>query len=121
MTAKNIVLVFSLAMGSFGASWAYAHAKIDAAEPKADSELSAAPKEIKLRFNETLEPAFSKIVLLDAKNVAIKLPKAVIDKADTRTLSVKLPVLGAGQYLVRWSTMSRDSHKMKGEYRFKVK
>lgn len=121
MTTKNLVLVFGLALGSLSASWAQAHAKIEAAEPKPDSELSAAPEKVRLHFNETLEPAFSKIELIDAKNVALKLPKAVVDKADTRTLSVQLPELTAGQYLVRWTTMTRDGHKVKGEYRFKVR
>ena len=87
----------------------------------ADSELTQPPKEIRLHFSDKLEPAFTKIVLLDAKNVAVKLPKAVVDKADGKTVSTQLPVLRAGQYLVRWSTMTRDSHKVKGEFRFKVK
>jgi methionine-rich copper-binding protein CopC len=121
MTAKNFVLVLSLAIGSLATSWSHAHAKVETAEPKADSELSEAPKEIRLHFSDTLEPAFTKIVLLDAKNVSIKLPRAVVDKSNAKTVSAQLPVLGAGQYLVRWSTMSRDSHKVKGEYRFIVK
>ena len=121
MTTKSLLLVLCLAIGSLSASWAQAHAKIASAEPKADSALSAAPKKIKLQFNETLEPAFSRIELLDAKNAAIPLPKAVVDKADARTMSAQLPELPAGQYLVRWTTMTRDGHKVKGEYRFKVR
>jgi methionine-rich copper-binding protein CopC len=121
MTIKNIVLVLSLAIASLSASWAHAHARVETTEPKADSELSQPPKEIRLQFSDTLEPAFTKIMLLDSKNVAIKLSKAVVDKADTTTVTAQLPVLRAGQYLVRWSIMTRDSHKVKGEYRFRVK
>ena len=121
MTTKIFVLILSVAIGSVATGWAQAHAKVETAEPKADSELSHPPKEIRLHFSDTLEPAFTKIVLLDAKNVVVKLPKAVVDKADSKTVSAQLPVLRAGQYLVRWSTMTRDSHKVKGEYRFKVK
>ncbi len=121
MATKNFALALSLAICSLATTWAHAHAKVESAEPKADSELSQPPKEIRLHFSDTLEPAFTKIVLLDAKNVAIKLPKAVVDKADAKTVSTPLPVLRAGQYLVRWSTMTRDSHKVKGEYRFRVK
>lgn len=121
MKTRNIVLALSLALGSLTANLAQAHVKIDTAEPKADSELSAAPKQIRLHFNETIEPAFSKITLFDAKSAAVKLPKSVVDKTDTKTMSTQLPALRAGQYLVRWSTMSRDGHKVKGEYRFKVK
>ena len=121
MTAKNFVFILSLAIGSVATSLAYAHAKVETAGPKADSELSQPPKEIRLHFSDTLEPAFTKIALLDAKNVSVKLPKAVVDKADGKTVSTQLPALRAGQYQVRWSTMTRDSHKIKGEYRFKVK
>ena len=121
MTTKNVVLVLSVAIGSLATCWAHAHAKVETAEPKADSELSQPPKVIRLHFSDTLEPAFTKIILLDAKNVAVKLPKAVIDKTDAKTVTAQLPVLRAGLYLVRWSTMTRDSHKVKGEYRFKIK
>jgi len=121
MTTKKIVLALSLVIGSLYASFAHAHAKIDVAEPKADSELSAAPKEIRLHFTDTLEPAFSKIILLDAKNATVKLPKTVVGKADAKTMSAQLPVLSAGQYQVRWTIMTRDGHKVKGEYRFKFK
>ena len=121
MITKHGVFALGLAIGSLAASAAHAHVKIDVAEPKANSELSVAPKAISLHFNETLEPAFSKIVLLDAKNATIKLPKAVLDQANAKILSTQLPVLRTGQYLVRWSTMSRDGHKVKGEYRFSVR
>lgn len=121
MITKNMTLGLGLAIASLFPISAHAHVKIDLAEPKADSELSVAPKTISLRFNETLEPAFSKIALVDANSAPIKLPKATVDKTDAKTLSTQLPTLRAGQYLVRWSTMSRDGHKVKGEYRFRVK
>lgn len=121
MNTKNIVLSGVLAIGSLAAATAHAHAKIETAEPKPSSELMTAPKEISLHFNEQLEPAFSKIEVFDAKNVALKLPKAAVDKQDPKTMSTQLPLLRSGQYLVRWSTMTHDGHKAKGDYRFKVK
>ena len=121
MTTRNIVFALSLAIGSLCAGVAQAHATIAIAEPKADSELSAAPKDIRLHFTDTLEPAFSKIVLLDAKGAGVKLSKTVVGKADAKTMSAQLPVLSAGLYQVRWTIMTRDGHKVKGEYRFKVR
>ncbi|WP_426212104.1 copper resistance CopC family protein [Massilia sp. TWP1-3-3] len=121
MISKNIVVAVAVFGGSLAATAAQAHAKIEAAEPRADSELAAAPKEITLHFNEKLEPAFSKIALLDARNVAISLPRIAIDKNDAKSMSAQLPLLKSGPYLVRWSTMTHDGHKAKGEYRFKVK
>ena len=121
MLSKNTLAAVAVFVGSLAATAAQAHAKMEAAEPKADSELAASPKEINLHFNEKLEPAFSKIALLDGKNAAITLPKIAIDKKDSKSMSAQLPMLKAGQYLVRWSTMTHDGHKAKGEYRFKVK
>lgn len=100
---------------------AQAHAKIVTSEPKAGGELPAAPKQIRLGFNEKLEPAFSKIQLVDAKEVAIPLPKISVDKNDPKIIFTEVPALQAGQYRVRWSTMTHDGHKTKGEFGFKVK
>lgn len=121
MISRNILVALTVFVASLAATGAQAHAKIEAAEPKADSELAAAPKQISLHFNEKLEPAFSKIALLDAKNAPIPLPKIAIDKQDSKSMSAQLPMLKSGQYLVRWSTMTHDGHKAKGEYRFRVK
>lgn len=121
MTTKNIILAIALGFGSLTATLAQAHAKIEASEPKADSELATAPTLVRLHFNEKLEPAFSKIELLDAKNALVKLPKAVVDSKDAKAISAQVPALTPGRYLVRWSTMTHDGHKAKGEYHFKVK
>lgn len=121
MNTRTLTLPLALAIASLAAPLAHAHAKIDAAEPKAGSELASAPKEIILHFNEKLEPAFSKIELFDAGNAPVKLPKALLAKADPKTMATPLPPLPAGQYQVRWTAMARDGHKVKGEYRFKVK
>lgn len=121
MNIKHILSALALTIGSLAGTAAHAHARIEAADPKANSELAASPKVISLQFNESLEAAFSKIELLDAKNVAIKIPKAAVDKTDPKKMSAQLPVLRSGQYIVRWSAMTHDGHKVKGDYRFKVK
>lgn len=121
MTTKNIIVAITLGIGSLTATLAQAHAKIEASEPKADSVLDTAPTLIRLHFNEKLEPAFSKIELLDAKNALVMLPKAAIDSKDAKVMLAQVPALPKGQYLVRWSTMTHDGHKAKGEYHFKVK
>ncbi|MCG2583917.1 copper resistance CopC family protein [Massilia sp. TS11] len=101
-----------------GMGAAQAHGKLEAASPAANAQLDAAPKEISLRFNEVLEPAFSNIALSDAQAKALPLPPATIEG---KTMRTAVPVLGAGSYTVRWSAMTRDGHKVKGEYRFSVR
>jgi methionine-rich copper-binding protein CopC len=121
MKIKPLLVVGVLAIASAATSTAYAHAKLEASEPKADSVATAAPKEVRLQFNETLELPFRKIKLLDEKNVAIE-PSAIrLDKANPKAMIATLPPLPAGAYRVQWTTMTRDGHKVKGEFGFKVK
>lgn len=103
------------------ATAAQAHAKLESAQPKANSQLATAPAEIRLRFNEPLEGAFSKIALVDARQAAVALPAIAFDKADPRIMFAALPALKPGRYEVRWSAMTRDGHKVKGQYAFAVK
>ncbi|WP_394780942.1 copper homeostasis periplasmic binding protein CopC [Undibacterium sp.] len=102
-------------------SFAQAHAKLEESEPKAASQLSAAPKEIRLQFNEALEAAFSKIKLVGAGNAEIALTRQEVSKDDPKVLSAVVPVLSAGEYHVQWSAMAHDGHKTKGEFAFSVK
>lgn len=121
MNTKNLIAALAIAAAGLAAPAVQAHAKIAASQPKADSELQAAPKEIRLKFNEALEPAFSKIELVDAKEVAIALPKIELDKNDPKVMFTAVPALHPGQYRVRWSTMTHDGHKAKGQFAFRIK
>lgn len=121
MNKKSIFAAILLLAAGTAVSVAQAHAKMASTEPKADSELLSPPKEIRLHFNEALEEAFSKIELVDAKQRAVKLPKAAVDKGDPKVMFTAVPPLQSGQYAVRWTTMTHDGHKAKGQFSFKVK
>ena len=121
MIARNLVAGLTLVIAGAAMSAAQAHAKLEASQPKADSELASSPKEIRLHFNEKLEATFSKIQLVDAKDAELPLPKAELDKADPKVLYTTVPALQPGQYRIRWSTMTHDGHKAKGEIAFRVK
>lgn len=98
---------------------AFAHAKLEASVPPAGGTVASAPAALRLTFNEPLEAAFSKITLAGAGG-PVALPKAQVDKADTRVLAVPLPALAPGQYQVQWSAVTRDGHKVRGEFGFRV-
>ena len=121
MNTKNMLAAFILAAAGAATSAAQAHAKIESSQPKADSVLPAAPKEIRLQFNEPLEAAFSKVQLVDAKEADIALPKITLDKANPKVMFTALPPLQPGQYRVRWTAMTHDGHKVKGQFAFRVK
>jgi methionine-rich copper-binding protein CopC len=100
---------------------AWAHAKLQASTPQAGSEVSPAPEQLRLRFNEPLELPFSKARLIDDQGVPVEPSKTTIDAADPRTLIATLPALHAGAWRVQWTAVSRDGHKVKGEFGFRVR
>jgi methionine-rich copper-binding protein CopC len=121
MNTKHLIATLAFLTIGAASAGAQAHAKIETSQPKANSELTSAPAEIRLQFNEALEPAFSKIELLDATQAAIALPKIALDKADSKVMFAPVPTLQPGRYEVRWSTMTHDGHKAKGRFAFSVK
>ena len=121
MNLKQILIAVSISLAGISAGTAQAHAKLQSSQPQASSTMDTAPKIIRLQFNEALEPEFSKIALTDKSNKEITLPKAELDKADSKAMVTTVPVLSPGQYHVKWSTLTHDGHKTKGEFDFTVK
>lgn len=120
MSAKHLISFAALLLAGTVATSARAHAKLETAEPKPASTVSVAPKQLRLQFNEILELPFSKVKLVDAKGAEIEPSSVVLDKDNPKALVAAMPALAAGQYKVRWSTVTRDGHKVKGEYSFTV-
>jgi hypothetical protein len=121
MSIKQLTATAAMALATAMSPSAQAHAKLEASFPKAGAITTPAPKEVRLQFNEPLELAFSKIQLVDAKGVAIGPLKQVHDKAQPKAMAASLPPLPAGEYRVQWTTLTRDGHKVKGQFSFQVK
>jgi methionine-rich copper-binding protein CopC len=100
---------------------AWAHAKLQASTPKAGSEVSPAPAQLRLRFDEPLELPFSKVRLVDQEGAVLEPSKTALDAADPKTLVSTLPALHAGAWRVQWTAVTRDGHKVKGEFGFRVR
>lgn len=121
MSIKHILAVTTFALASAVTSSAFAHAKLQSSDPQAGSTLASAPKQVRLKFNEALEPAFSKIQLTGPQNNEIPVTGTAVDKADATVMTAQLPALSAGEYHIHWSTMTHDGHKTKGDVTFTVK
>jgi methionine-rich copper-binding protein CopC len=100
---------------------AWSHARLLQSTPVANAVLTDAPKEVRIRFTEPLEGSFSGIEVTDASGKALTSDKAVIDSGDSTAMHLALPALKAGVYRVQWSAVTRDGHRVKGEYSFTVK
>ena len=100
---------------------AFAHGKLESAEPAPGSTVSSVTSPLRMTFNEELEPAFSTARVTDAKGSAVSTEKAKVDSANPRSLTLGVPKLAVGTYSVDWAVMTHDGHKTKGKYNFTVK
>jgi len=111
---KNILLPIVLAATAMTAP-AWAHAKLKSSDP-ADNASVKSPGLIRLVFSEKLEPAFSGAVLSDATGK--KIPVSASVGGATITL---IPIaLRPGAYKVSWHTVGHDTHRVSGDFSFKV-
>jgi methionine-rich copper-binding protein CopC len=118
-------IVFLLLLGLAPVSWA--HARLIRSEPAKDAEISPAPNQLNLWFNELLEDGFNFVMVFPASQLAAKErtnlvhDKPRVDPADRTRLSVKLGPLPPGEYVVEWRVLSRDGHSAPGRFMFRVR
>ena len=125
-------MVRAIVLGAFGfasltaaapARTAFFHAHLVKSDPAANDTLAAAPKAMRFWFSERVDLPVTRVKLVNASGVAMKL--SAVTRSDT---AVAAPVvvgvlgaLGAGTYTVHWSTAAADGHPQKGEFVFVVK
>jgi methionine-rich copper-binding protein CopC len=108
-----LILIFALAGGSL----AHAHAFLDHASPRVGSTNPQSPPEVKLWMTEDLEPAFSRVQVFDAKGTEVDRKDGKVKAA---TMSVSVPILRPGAYLVKWQAVATDTHRTSGTFKFTV-
>ncbi len=98
---------------------AFAHASIVRVDPSFRERLAHSPREVVLRFDQsvTVLPHSIVVLTLGGKNVAAP-ARAVPEK---RAIVARLPKLPRGPYTVRWQAMSNDGHIVSGVYTFGVR
>jgi methionine-rich copper-binding protein CopC len=109
------------ALAALIASHAAAHAQLERAVSAAGSAVRESPPRLTLWFSQRLEPAFSKVRVLNSKGKQVDNGDAQVDGADARMLSVSLPKLSPGTYRVRWRVLSVDTHVSEGHFTFDVR
>ena len=113
------LLLATFAAGSLLGTDAAVHTHLVKAEPGVDSTVVAAPKQIRLWFNEAPEAALSAATLLKADNSPVATVK-MAQTDDSLSVSGTVPVaLEPGTYQVLWRTGSKDGHPVRGKYTFK--
>jgi methionine-rich copper-binding protein CopC len=115
---RAIVVVLLTVLGA--AARLEAHAFIKQAEPAAGSTVQKSPAEVKIRFTEKLEPAFSSIQVFDGSKKEVDKRDVHLDPSDHALLHVSLPQLGPGTYTVTWRVVSVDTHVTNGSFTFRI-
>jgi methionine-rich copper-binding protein CopC len=99
---------------------AHAHAFLDHAAPAVGSTVRAPPAQVKLWFNQALEPAFSTVRVVDKSNQRVDRADAKVDPGNATVLQISLPPLAPGRYRVVWRVLSVDTHVTEGDFTFDV-
>jgi copper resistance protein C len=112
-------LICSVVFLSLGVS-AYAHSRLVRSEPPSRAVLDVAPKELKLWFNEPIEPAFAKLWLVPASGDKVALQNHG-DPSDPRLLIGLLPDnLPNGPVAIAYHVLSVDGHVVESQLSFTV-
>jgi methionine-rich copper-binding protein CopC len=96
---------------------ALGHARLRSTTPAANAELQVAPKTLTLTFNEE-----ARLAVLTLSVGGKEIPVTVDRNAPAAArVTVALPPLAAGKYLVQWSALSSaDGHVTKGAFSFAI-
>jgi len=95
---RTIVSLFLIVLT--GAARVEAHAFLKDAEPRVGSTVQTSPNELRIRFTENIEPAFSSIQVFETSGKEVDKRDVHLDHSDRTLLHVSLPPLGAGIYKV---------------------
>jgi len=102
------------------ATRAGAHAFLDRAEPRVGSKVRMPPARVTLWFTERLEPAYSRLTVVEARGQQVDKADVAVDVGDPRVLRASLSPLGPGTYKVIWRVLSVDTHVTEGDFTFTV-
>lgn len=96
---------------------ALSHSKLESSEPADQKELTEAPEQLILTFNR--EVRLMKLELMSTEQETLDIGFKPSHER-TKAFEVALPALAANSYQVKWLAMSKDTHKIKGEFGFTV-
>jgi len=123
MTGRLIGIVAGVAVVAFAGA-AEAHARLVRADPAPKSVVAAAPKIVRLLFNEELAPKGSTVTVVDARGRRVDdgRGRLDLDDLDRKSIVAGLKPVAKGAYTVKWVAVSADDRFVaRGTYRFTIR
>ena len=102
------------------AAAASAHAELISTDPAAGSRLATAPKSVTLTFGEHVEISLGAVRVYDANGRSLGVSAARHPDGHSEKVTVDLPKLSDGTYVVAWRVVSADSHPVHAAFTFTV-
>ena len=118
---RSRLIAAGLAALAFWPAAALAHAVLVKSVPAQRAALVEPPPRVELWFNERLEPAYSKASVTNEAGAQVDLRDVAVSAEDPRRLSVSLPPLAPGRYVVSFRVLSVDGHVVESRLTFTVK
>lgn len=121
--ARKLVWLLPVALVALAATTRLvsAHAYLVRADPAPNSVVTTAPKQVTLWFDETVDPNFSAVQVLDADQSRLDQDDLTADPGDSRQIHISLKPLPDGTYTVVWRVLSAtDGHITRGVFAFGV-
>lgn len=111
------VLVMAGGLVVLVASPASAHAELIQSEPAPGAVLPSSPEQVKLNFTENVDVDNGAVRVFDSERERVD--KGGVE-ASGRTVSLPMPKLDDGSYVVTWRVTSSDAHPIRGAFTFQV-
>lgn len=120
MKRRMMHLIVVAALGLLAPAVALAHAHPKVMDPAPDSTVTA-PRHVSVEFSEALDPKFSSLRLTDAGGTVVSKASSKVSTDDPKHMTLDLPGLPPGVYVVRWVSVATDGHRLEGNYKFTAK
>lgn len=100
------------------------HAIVLESSPTHDTVLARSPEQVVLRFNSRIEPGLARVTITGGEGQAVPLTiasEAPGSQPAPDRLTIPLPPLPPGTYVIRFKVLAADGHVTESALRFTVK
>lgn len=100
---------------------AQAHAILVKSQPAKDEQVSVAPKQIDLWFNDPVRSQYKALAVIDSNGKRVDKHDVEQSLTDGSHIYATVEDLPPGTYTIRYRVVSQDTHIVTGKFEFTVK